>query len=268
MKQTPQFETTIGAALLLAVGLVCTVIIILGESPDLFQPAYRVVARFPDASGVEKGDGVYLSGAQIGKVTSDPAIVPETQQAEVTLSIEGDVKIRRDAQFVIANSGMMGDRFVDVRPHEYKPGETKAEYFESGDMVQGTGSPGIQEMMTSAKPLLVRANHIAGEVDDMVTRLNNDVLSGPSTDDLKHTFGKLRDVADHGGTLATNVQNLTTQMKTGDGALGRVLGDKKVSDNLAEFMANLTKHGPIFYQDDASAPAPPPPAPASWRSRK
>jgi len=35
--------------------LICTLIIIFGEVPDLFKPTYALTVEFPDASGLLKG---------------------------------------------------------------------------------------------------------------------------------------------------------------------------------------------------------------------
>jgi hypothetical protein len=111
--------------------------------------------------------------------------------------------------------------------------------------------------MNSSKHLIDRANHIAAQLDDMITRLNTDVLSGTSTDDLKETITKLRHMVDNGDAMVGNVNDLLAQAKTGNGAIGRLLYDKQVGDNLAAFIANLKVHGPIFYHDDTTDKANP-----------
>ena len=70
MKQNSNLETKVGIFLMLGIGLICTLIIIFGEVPDLFKPTYSLTVKFPDASGLLKGSDVYLAGAVIGKVTT------------------------------------------------------------------------------------------------------------------------------------------------------------------------------------------------------
>ena len=78
MKQTANLETKVGIFLLLGIGLICTLIIIFGEMPDLFKPTYSLTVKFADASGLLKGSDVYLAGAVIGKVTTDPHYIPDS----------------------------------------------------------------------------------------------------------------------------------------------------------------------------------------------
>src|SRR5271156_1543487 len=110
MKQSANLETKVGIFLMLGIGLICTLIIIFGEVPDLFKPTYALTVEFPDASGLLKGSDVYLAGATIGKVTSDPKYIPDTQEVEVHLKIDQSVQIRQDASYMIGDSGLLGDR--------------------------------------------------------------------------------------------------------------------------------------------------------------
>src|SRR5271170_5283334 len=112
-------ETYTGLFLMAGVALICALIIVFGEVPDLFKPTYKLTVTFPNASGLLKGSDVYLSGALIGKVTTDPHPIPDTQTVEVGLKIDKNVGIREDAKYVIGSSGLLGDKFVEVRPVTY-----------------------------------------------------------------------------------------------------------------------------------------------------
>jgi phospholipid/cholesterol/gamma-HCH transport system substrate-binding protein len=252
MKQTANLETKVGIFLLLGIGLICTLIILFGEVPDLFKPTYTLTVKFPNASGLLKGSDVYISGALIGKVTTDPHPIADTQKVEVNLKIDKKVGIRTDAQYVIGSSGLLGDKYVEVRPKVYAEGEEKAPYVKDGDVIEGTQAPDIPALMDASMPLIDRANHIAAQLDDMITRLNTDVLSGTSTDDLKETIAKLRHMVDNGDSMISNANDLLAQAKTGKGTLGRLINDKQTGDNIAAFIANLKAHGPIFYKDDTA----------------
>ncbi len=104
--------------------------------------------------------------------------------------------------------------------------------------------------MTSAQPLIERANHIAAQLDDMITRLNTDVLPSTSTDDLKETIQTLRHMVDNGDKMISNANDLLAQAKDGKGVVGRLITDRRMADNVATFIANLKAHGPVFYHDD------------------
>jgi phospholipid/cholesterol/gamma-HCH transport system substrate-binding protein len=242
-----------GLFLLIGLVLMAGLIILFGEVPDLFKPVYHITVKFSDASGLLKGSDVYLAGAVIGKVTTDPQYIPDTQEVEVHLKIDKNVAIRNDAAYQIGDSGLLGDRFVVVKPRKIEAGESDdAPYIEDGYTIQGTQEPGISDIMSSSKPLIDKANDIAAQLDEMITRLNVDVFPSTSTADLKETIVKLRHMVDNGDAMITNVNDLLNQAKNGRGVIGRLINDRKMADNVATFVANLKAHGPVFYHDDTS----------------
>ena len=188
MKQQTNLETKVGIFLMLGIALICTLIIIFGEVPDLFKPTYSLTVRFSDASGLLKGSDVYLAGAVIGKVTTDPLYIPDSQSVEVHLKIDKNVGIREGSSYEIGSSGLLGDRFVVVRPVAYPKGTPDSErkpFVQDGADIDGTSETGINDIMKSSKPLIDKANDIADQLDEMIRKLNTDVFSGTSTDDLK-----------------------------------------------------------------------------------
>ena len=255
MKQNQNIETTVGIFLLFGIGVICTLILFFGEVQDLFKPTYDLTVKFSNASGLLKGSDVFLSGALIGKVTTDPHPIPDTQQVEVNLKIDKKVGIRNDAQYVIGSSGLLGDKFVEVRPVEYPPGTPesgKKPYVQDGDVIVGQTATDMSTLMNSAEPLIERANHIAAQLDDMITRLNTDVLSNTSSNDLKETISKLREMVNNGDSMLKNANDILGQAKDSKGAFGRLINDRQTGDNLAAFIKNLKEHGPIFYKDDSA----------------
>jgi phospholipid/cholesterol/gamma-HCH transport system substrate-binding protein len=255
MKQNTNLETKVGIFLLFGIGLICKLIIIFGEVPDLFKPTYTLTVQFPNASGLLKGSDVYLSGALIGKVTTNPQPIPDSQEVKVDLKIDKKIGIRERAQYVIGSAGLLGDKFVEVRPVVYDkntPEDQKDPYVKDGETIEGVQATDIDSIMRSSKPLIDKANDIADQLDGMIRKLNMDVFSATSTDDLKETISKLRHMVDNGDSMVTNTNDLLVQAKTGKGTLGRLINDKQTGDNLAAFIANLKAHGPIFYKDDTA----------------
>jgi hypothetical protein len=97
----------------------------------------------------------------------------------------------------------------------------------------------------------VKANAIAGQLDEMITKLNKDVLSGTSTQDLKDTISDLR-------STVKNANKLLIQANSSQGTLGLLINDRESADrlkdtlkNLQDLSANLKEHGVLFYSDTA-----------------
>ena len=142
---------------------------------------------------------------------------------------------------------------VEIKPVKVDPSVPDTSVpIQDGDVIQGTQQPGIGDIMSSSKPLIDRANHIAAQLDEMITRLNVDVFPSTSTADLKETIQKLRHMVDNGDQMITNVNALLDQAKNGRGVIGRLINDRKMADNVATFISNLKVHGPVFYHDDTA----------------
>jgi phospholipid/cholesterol/gamma-HCH transport system substrate-binding protein len=267
MKQN--LETKVGLFLMFGIAIICTLIISFGAVGDLFKPTYSLTLKFPDASGLLKGSEVYLSGAEVGKVTTDPEPVPDSQEVKVRLKIDEKVHIRTDAQFTIGSSGLLGDRYVEVTPQTYPDGteeKDKKPYISDGAELNGASTPSIESLTAAAQPLIVKANAIAdtvqplvvkansvaAQLDDMMTKLNKDVLSGTSTADLKDTISDLR-------SAVKNANQLLIEANSSHGVLGLMINDQESADrlkatlkNLQDLSANLKEHGVLFYSNDST----------------
>src|SRR5476649_1200246 len=86
----------------------------------------------------------------------------------------------------------------------------------------------------------------------MMTKLNKDVLSGTSTQDLKDTISDLR-------SAVKNANQLLIQANKSTGPLGLMINDQESGErlkatlkNLEELSANLKEHGVLFYSNDST----------------
>jgi phospholipid/cholesterol/gamma-HCH transport system substrate-binding protein len=264
MKQN--LETKVGLFLMFGIAVICTLIIWFGAVGDLFKSTYSLTLTFPDASGLLKGSEVYLSGAEVGKVTTDPQPIPDSQMVQVRLKIDSRVKIRTDAVYTIGSAGLLGDRYVQISPHEYPPNtpeEDKAKDVEPGATLTGSATPSIDSLTAAAQPLILKANDIADQLNDMITKLNKDVLSGTSTEDMKEAIVDLRNLvkkantlADSGGEMLKNANDVLVDVKQSKGPLGLAINDQESADrlkatlkNLEILSANLKQHGVLFYSN-------------------
>jgi phospholipid/cholesterol/gamma-HCH transport system substrate-binding protein len=264
MKQN--LETKVGLFLMFGIAVICTLIICFGAVGDLFKPTYTLTLKFPDASGLLKGSEVYLSGAEVGKVTTDPAPVPDSQEVKVNIKIDQKVRIRSDAQFTIGSAGLLGDRYVEITPQTYAkdtPEGEKKKYVNDGDKLNGESTPSFESLTAAAQPLILKANDIADQLKDMIDKLNTQVLSGTSTDDLKVTITDLRrlvknanDMVESGTVMLKNGNDVLVDVKTSKGPLGLAINDSESAErlkatlkNLQDLSANLKQHGVLFYSD-------------------
>ena len=77
--------------------------------------AYELAASFRSAEGVLTGTDVRLAGVRIGSVTGLD-LNAETYRAEVTFSIDENIRIPDDSVVVVASEGLLGGTFVEIVP--------------------------------------------------------------------------------------------------------------------------------------------------------
>ncbi len=77
--------------------------------------AYELAASFRSAEGVLTGTDVRLAGVRIGSVTGLD-LNAETYRAEVTFSIDENIRIPDDSVVVVATEGLLGGTFVEIVP--------------------------------------------------------------------------------------------------------------------------------------------------------
>ena len=254
MKQN--LETKVGLFLMFGIAVVCTLIIFFGEVQDFFKPTYSLTVTFANASGLLKGSDVYLSGALIGKVTTDPQPIPDTQNVQVRLKINNGVHIRTDASFVIGSSGLLGDMFVEVKPVEYAADiseDQKKPYLQNGDVIVGAQSASIEELTNSAEPLIRKATEIADTLQQISTKLNDQILSGSTPGDLKQAISNLKDMTQNGNSMLQHADQFAVQAtatvknadefiddaKRGRGTLGVLINDRQTAANFRDLIANF-----------------------------
>ena len=80
---------------------------------------YTVSATFAKIGGLQKGSDVRISGINIGTVI-ESGLNPETYDAVVKLSIAPTVKLPKDTIAMIASEGMIGGKYVRLRPGSAK----------------------------------------------------------------------------------------------------------------------------------------------------
>lgn len=106
-------ETAIGAAVLAVAG---GFLVYAAQHASIDGGGgYTLTAQFRKAEGVTVGGDVRISGVKIGAVRA-LTLNPESFQAEVTLSIDGDVRLPDDSSASIASDGLLGGAHVAIQP--------------------------------------------------------------------------------------------------------------------------------------------------------
>ena len=112
MKRNP-IETVLGAVVLMVAGMFLS--LAYSTAKVATKDGYEVAATFLKLGGLEIGSDVRISGISVGTVTRQ-SLDLETYEAKVTLVIDPSVSIPEDTVAAIVGDGLLGGKYVDLRP--------------------------------------------------------------------------------------------------------------------------------------------------------
>ncbi len=168
------------------VGLIVLLAAILAVFSLYWLQGYRlkhnsqlVQIMFDDVGTLAVGDKITVSGVRKGKV-NDLTLTP--QGVVVELQLYRDVTLKRDATFTIKNLGLMGERFIAI-----KPGRDSLPY-DTSLLAFGGYDSGIPEVMGHMGDMIL-------ELRDLVHALKRSVASDTSLAKFDRTVSNLESVS-------------------------------------------------------------------------
>lgn len=82
---------------------------------EISSGGYVLRAQFGSIGGLNVGANVKIGGVVIGHVASE-ALNPITYAAEITMSVDNQIKIPVDSSAAITSDGLLGGPFVSISP--------------------------------------------------------------------------------------------------------------------------------------------------------
>jgi phospholipid/cholesterol/gamma-HCH transport system substrate-binding protein len=276
-------KTQLRVGIFVAIGLfaVAMLVVYFGRLGDGFRNYYTVRVEYPNASGLFKDVPVLLAGAKIGLVENDPVILPDMNGVYVNLKIYENVEIPSKSKFTVGSSGLLGDKFVQVNLLE---GAKESPPIAPGTTIEGEGETGLADIFAEAGPIVGEVRAVVKKLDNIAAKLDKELLKKSTMEDLnatlanlnatsasfaeaskkidgvviqageaieggKATFVSATEAADELQNTLKDVRGLLKEAKNGRGALGLLLTNKEVANNLRALVINLRQHGILWYKD-------------------
>ena len=194
-------------------------------------------ALFPSASGLVVNADVEVAGVPIGKVEK---IGLETGQAKVWMKI-GLVILRQDAEAIIKTHGVLGDKYVEI-----KPGSPDAPVLPpGGGIINVQAAPDMDQLFTSLESA-------ARGMGDLGKSLEEAIGGEEGKQAIREVLFNLRDAsrglnevvtANKGkvNTIVANLEDVSTKMKQGEGSLGKLMTDESFYEEAEKTMRKMQK---------------------------
>jgi phospholipid/cholesterol/gamma-HCH transport system substrate-binding protein len=157
-----------------------------GKYQPLARSGYEISVVFSSVGGIVEDASVLYGGIKVGTVRTITLDQTGELRVIVKLSIHENVKIRKDAKFVINQSGLLGDRYVDIVPQS-----ATAEFLKPGASVEGSSSVDLSEAIHGVVDVLHQAAGTIQRVDKAIQRIDETVLSRQSLEHIDFSLANI-----------------------------------------------------------------------------
>jgi len=284
-------QTKVGIFILIGLITIGLMVVYFGRLGEGVRHYYNLRVEFSNASGLIRGAEVLLAGAKIGRVVSEPVILPDMNGVYVNLRIFDDVKIPSASEFAIGSSGLLGDKYVVIN---LKENAKASPPIEPGTTLQGANDAGgLGGMAEDAGALVAELRTTVGNVNSVVKKLDDGILNAEGIASLQATLKNLQttssslavasakvdkvvanaDVAIQSGKgtmdsakkaadelqrALADIRALLREVRSGQGALGTLISNRETAENIKALVANLRRYGILWYRDGEKGKAPAP----------
>lgn len=212
-------ETRLGVFVVLAIFAAILVMEMLGGIETL-RSGYHVSALFDTVQELKVGDSVKMAGVEIGRVEK---IAFDENKVKVKMKLHPDAMVKTDSLALIKFAGLMGQNYVSI--NFGTPGSPRAL---DGAVIASEEQPDLSAIMTkldrAASGIANFGNSFSGDKIDNIL--------GPLTDFFKQNSG-------HISGVISNVENVTSQIKSGEGTVGKLIYQDALYDSAMNTVTNL-----------------------------
>ena len=195
-------EVKVGIFVVVCLVILAGMILKFGKYERFTGKMYDITVVFPNVGGIVKDANVLYGGITVGKVRDIKLDQEGLLKVNVHLSVFQGVRIRRDAKFVINQSGLLGDRYIDIVPQS-----GTADFIKPGEVLQGSSSVDLTEAIRSVVDVLHLAAGTIERVDKAIQRIDETVLNRESLEHIQSAMANL-------DATSSNAVGLTLSLRT------------------------------------------------------
>src|SRR5690349_13865921 len=181
-----RLEWRVGLFVLIGLTLLAGLLVEFSKGVTFFRPTYVIYLEASNVGGLKPSASVLMSGVQVGTV-SDIQLAPDGKSVTITLRLYKQYEIHKDAEFIIDQSGFLGDQFVAIQPTE-----NKKEPFHDQDHAEAQAPFNLQEFTRSATGFILRIDETVKKLDDALSNVTRLALNPETLTNLSMAVSNLR----------------------------------------------------------------------------
>jgi phospholipid/cholesterol/gamma-HCH transport system substrate-binding protein len=263
---TPGFKARLGVFITVGIAIFVIAIFIIGKQQNLFNPVFRVTTNFFNVSGVQVGNNVRFSGISVGTVDNIRIINDSTVQVDLLIRKDVQQFIKADSQASIGSEGIIGDRIVIITQ-----GSNSSPIAEDGQHISSKEPIETDDIMKSLQTTAGHAEVITLQLAEVMLNINsgkgmlgrliqdstiaeniNETIENfkKSSEGLDETIEitkenvfafmeSLQKTAAKTEVASNELGEIMTKINNGEGAIGLLLKDTVMVNNIDETIINL-----------------------------
>lgn len=226
-------ELKVGTFAILVIVILSYMTFKVGGLPMMWEKGYRLYAEFDDVSGLDEQSRIKIAGVEAGMLEK---ISLEDGKAKLTLLIQPDIKVYKNAVVSMRMSGLLGDRYLAL-----SPGSRDQPVLNDGDTIAKT---------LPAADIDVLANRLTSAADQIssLTKNINTIFGETEKQSLREAIRNLSAVTMNLKEISAEnrvpLRNVIAQLEK----FTEALGDKGpgVIDDISNVASTLNDKGPEF----------------------
>jgi phospholipid/cholesterol/gamma-HCH transport system substrate-binding protein len=258
-------EARVGLVVLLGVLILTYMTFKVGGYRFGTAAGYRINALFDSVAGLDTKSKIRVAGVEVGIVEK---IALLDGQADVTLRINPDIKLRKGTQAAVRATGLLGDKYLELIPGKEEG------YLKDGDSITQS------EQVADLDRLINQFSSIASDIKTVSASLREALGTKEGETSLKEIVANIRELSRNlNGTVKDNRENFTkavaniqdvssslktdlpklmdslnrtsekleaiaTKVEKGEGTLGKLIQDEGIYnklDSTLDGLNNITK---------------------------
>ncbi|HVM60074.1 MAG TPA: MlaD family protein [Verrucomicrobiae bacterium] len=232
MAQKRSVEVRVGIFVAVCLAMLAVLIWKFGKYEPLTRHTYDINVVFSNVGGIVEDASVLYAGIKVGSVSAITLDQTGVLKVIVKLAVYDGVKIRKDAKFVINQSGLLGDRYIDIVPQSATAG-----FLKPGDSVEGSSSLDLSEAIHSVVDVLHQAAGTIERVDKAIQRVDETVLSRPTLDHIDSALANIDTVSSNAIGLSVSLRGVVDDSRGKVDATLTKFSD--TADNLKQASSNI-----------------------------
>lgn len=224
MNNTQQ-AARVGLFFILGLALVWVTFETLSGGKVFQDKGYVIVAGFESVKELKDGDEVRMAGVKIGQVEKTRLA---GRRAEALLRIDSQYRIKADAVATIVMAGLIGTNYIGIDLGSASAGELR-----EGSEIRTKTTPDLNSVMTQIGQL---GQKLEGALGNLGAALSGD---GQNPGIIQKVDRLVTENREKISTSMTNLQEITDKVNKGNGALGRIINDPKLHDELVATIGEI-----------------------------